>query len=338
MGRRLTHRQQARVTRLQEGHRQRLSDPGGSPSGNDGNDSGTGQTGTVVVRHGASLVVRDANHCLVPCDLRQNLGHPVCGDQVVWYPTEEGRGVVSAILPRRTLLVRPDYGGREKPLVANVDCLAVVLAPEPAPNFYLLDQYLVAAAVLGLDPLLVINKADILKGLAWEDFLAQFAHYQRLGYALCTASSHPPHGLATLTPFLTARTAILVGQSGVGKSSLVKALLPDLMVQIGALSTATGLGCHTTSAATHYRLPCGGALIDSPGVRGFQGPILKAGDLIRGFPELAAVFGLCRFNDCRHGEEPGCALKAAVAEGTVHPQRLAHYRHMLAQMTQKSRL
>lgn len=335
MGRRLTQRQQARAARLQEGHRQRLVNQ--KAEGGDA-DPGQGQTGTVVVRHGSSLVVRDAENHLVPCDLRQNLGYPVCGDQVVWYPIGIGRGVVSAVLPRRSLLVRPDYVGREKPLAANVDCLAVVLAPEPAPSFYLIDQYLVAAAVLGLAPLLVINKSDYLEGAAWEDFLAQFARYQRLGYPLCAVSSHCPNGLAALIPFLTARTAILVGQSGVGKSSLVKALLPDLMVQIGELSAATGLGRHTTSATSHYRLSCGGALIDSPGIRGFQGqgPATKAEDLIRGFPELMALLGCCRFNDCRHAEEPGCALKAAVAVGDVHPQRLAHYRHMLEQIPQKS--
>ncbi|CAK0769684.1 Small ribosomal subunit biogenesis GTPase RsgA [Gammaproteobacteria bacterium] len=342
MARRLTQRQQGRVARLQEGHRQRLAnqvdqgDQGGQGIGVSDADPGAGQTGTVVVRHGRSLVVRDSENHLVPCDLRQNLGYPVCGDQVVWYPLEAGRGVVSALLPRRSLLVRPDYAGREKPLAANVDCLAVVLAPEPAPSFYLLDQYLVAAAVLDLSPLLVINKSDCLQGLAWRDFLLQFSHYQRLGYPLCAVSSHHTNGLATLIPFLITRTAILVGQSGVGKSSLIKALLPDLLLQIGALSAATGLGRHTTSATTHYRLSCGGALIDSPGVRGFQGPAIKAEELIRGFPELMALLGRCRFNDCRHGEEPGCALKASVAAGEVHPQRLIHYRHMLEQTSQKT--
>lgn len=194
------------------------------------------RSGRVVVRHGANLAVEDGAGTVYHCLSRRHIGHPVCGDEVVWQPTGEGNGIVTALQPRRTVLSRPDYSGRDKPLAANVSLLVVVIAPRPEPSGYLIDQYLVTAELMGVKALIVCNKMDLLDADAGEAFLAGLAHYQRIGYPLLGVSVR---GEPTLTPLirpLGGQTAILLGQSGVGKSSLVKALLPDQAVQIGRLS------------------------------------------------------------------------------------------------------
>jgi ribosome biogenesis GTPase len=154
------------------------------------------------------------------------------------------------------------------------------------------------------------------------------APYRQIGYPVLLASSRAEHGLDTLQNWLRGRTSLLAGQSGVGKSSLIKALLPDREIRIQAVSAATGHGAHTTSASTLYHLPDGGDLIDSPGVRSFELGEIGLSDLDRGFPELATYLGRCRFSDCRHDIEPDCALRDAVAQGTVHARRLESYRQL----------
>jgi ribosome biogenesis GTPase len=233
--------------------------------------------------------------------------------------------VVSALLPRSSILSRPDYSGREKPLAANLTQLVIVLAPRPAPSGYLLDQYLVTAELIRVKPLIAINKIDLLEGDGLESFLGDFAHYAAIGYLLVGVSAKREHGLDQLIERLKHETSILVGQSGVGKSSLINALLPDLEVETGRLSKATGLGRHTTSTATLYKLPQGGELIDSPGVRSFRLTELTREELELGFPEFQPYLGRCRFHNCSHDHEPDCAIRTAVAAGEIAPQRLANF-------------
>ena len=289
--------------------------------------STTPHRGTLVTRHGATADVADENHDIHHCLLRQNLGHLVCGDRVIWQATGEAAGVVTAVLDRHTTLARPDYAGRDKPLAANLTQLVVVVAPEPTPTGYLVDQYLVAAEIIGVKVLVAINKADLLVG-DHDPRLGQVPDYASIGYKVIQVSARNPGGLDDLVNRLRGETSILVGQSGVGKSSLVQALLPDLDIQIGRLSSATGLGRHTTSAATLYFLPRGGTLVDSPGVRSFRLPVSDRGTLERGFREFAPHLGKCQFADCAHDREPGCALRAAVDRGEIPPWRLAHFLHM----------
>lgn len=284
----------------------------------------------MVTRHGAHLAVEEDCGALVHCRCRQNLGPVVCGDRVVWQATGEGAGVVTAVLERTSVLARPDYSGREKPLAANLTALVLVVAPSPPPSEYLVDQYLVAAESIGLEALIAVNKADTLNPGDRSELLARFAVHEAIGYPVVGVSARTREGLDMLRPRLRDGTSILVGQSGVGKSSLIQALLPDLQVQVGRLSEATGLGRHTTSAATLYALPSGGALIDSPGVRSFRLPDLDADALARGFRELRPYLGRCRYKNCTHGPEPDCALKEAVARGLVDRRRMESFRHMLA--------
>jgi ribosome biogenesis GTPase len=335
--RRLSEHQIARIRTIQERRRQRLADRAATVlSAADGEPDGESpaEAGLVVVRHGANLAVEDHQGHIFHCLARRHIGEPVCGDRVVWQATGESHGVVTAIQPRDTVLSRPDYSGRDKPLAANLTQVVVLIAPQPDPSGYLIDQYLVATELMGVRALIVVNKMDLLDGSAARAFRERFAHYPAVGYPVHWTSLREPEGIAPLTRTLTDETSILVGQSGVGKSSLVKALLPDREIQIGRLSRATGLGRHTTSAATCYRLPGGGSLIDSPGVRSFRLGAIDRDTLQWGFREFRPHLGHCRFSDCRHQREPGCALREAAASGLIATERLANFHHLTAALLQ----
>ncbi|TVQ87131.1 MAG: ribosome small subunit-dependent GTPase A [Chromatiaceae bacterium] len=330
--RHLSERQRERIRLLQERRRNRLQAHLAQTSADPDDDpiEAPPQPGRVMVRHGRDLAVEDAAGGLQHCVCRRSIGEPVCGDQVVWQATGSDTGVVTALLPRTTVLSRPDYSGRDKPLAANVSLLIIVVAPRPAPSGFLVDQYLVSAELLGVQALLLCNKMDLLAGAEHADFLAGFDHYQQIGYPLLALSVRADPSAAALRQRCANETAILLGQSGVGKSSLVKALLPDQAVQIGRLSQATGLGRHTTSAATCYRLDRAGYLIDSPGVRSFRLGAIDRATLQRGFREFQPYLGRCRFRDCTHRNEPDCALQAAVADGAIAPLRLETFQQLAA--------
>jgi ribosome biogenesis GTPase len=321
--RRITKQQKTRIQAIQHKRRERLEHQAKAALESGGELPPT--EGRVVIRHGATLGIEDEKGRIIQCQTRQHIGHPVCGDRVVWQPTGESAGVVTALLPRNSILSRPDYSGREKPLAANLTQLVVVLAPKPEPSGYLLDQYLVTAELIRVKPLIAINKIDLLEGDGLDTFLAGFAHYAAIGYPLVRVSAKREHGLDQLIERLKHETSILVGQSGVGKSSLINALLPDLEVETGRLSKATGLGRHTTSAATLYKLPQGGELIDSPGVRSFRLTELTREELEQGFPEFQPYLGHCRFHNCSHDHEPDCAIRAALEKGKIAHQRLTNF-------------
>ncbi len=323
--RRLTDRQKARIQRIQRLRRENgarradalLEQAADAP-----------RPGLVVTRHGNHLAVEDESGALFHCLFRQNIGHVVCGDSVIWQPTGKHEGVVTALQARRSLLTRPDFNGHEKPLAANIDQLVVVIAPRPRPLAYLLDQYLVAAETIGVRALIALNKSDLLEEAESDAELAYIRDlYPAIGYPLIEISAKRNDGLQPLFDRLKDQTSILVGQSGVGKSSLVNAALPDREVQTDRLAS-TGHGRHTTSSTTLYHLPFGGRLIDSPGVRSFRLGRLERATLERGFIEMGDYLGACRFSDCTHTHEPGCALRKAVAEGRIHPRRLENLIHM----------
>ncbi|MEJ2315755.1 MAG: small ribosomal subunit biogenesis GTPase RsgA [Gammaproteobacteria bacterium] len=322
--RRLTRQQKARIAAIRE---RRLHQAQYETDNLHVSHDGPSREGTVVVRHGRSLVIADEERHLVNCQFRQNLGDIVCGDHVIWHSTGDGDGVVTAVRERTTLLSRPDYGGHEKPLAANLTQLVIVAAPSPAPTGYLLDQYLAAAEHFGLKAILVLNKSDLLEDVDHE-LLHRFETYARIGYPVLHVSTKQHSGEENLRSSLKDESSILVGQSGVGKSSLVNMLLPDLDVQTGALSKTSGLGKHTTSSAMLYFLPQGGTLIDSPGVRSFRLLITERAELEQGFREFAPFLGHCQFSDCRHEQEPGCALTEAVESGKIAGWRLNHFRLM----------
>ncbi len=265
------------------------------------------------------------------CHLRANLDGMVTGDRVVFCPGKP-TGVVVAQLPRSTELRRPDAYGKLKAIAANIDQIAVVIAPLPKAHANLLDRYLVAAQETGAQTLIVVNKCDLLADPALaaplEDMLKI---YPSLGYPVIRCSTHS--GLAGLQEALRGYTSVFVGQSGVGKTSLLNALLPEAAPQrTGALSEGSGKGTHTTTRSGLFHLPGGGHLIDSPGIREFGLGHLTRHAVESGFREFHPYLGRCRFRDCRHQSEPGCALLAAVADGLIPAQRLASYRHIIGSL------
>jgi len=294
------------------------------------NTSNTTRSGLVIVNYGKSLLIEDSNGELIRCVPRRSLDPIVCGDRIAWEPAGDGTGVVTGIETRDTILNRTDDNNRARPLAANLDQIVIVAATEPALDEFLVDKYTVAAELVGVQPLLVINKTDLLDDNARAALEQRVADYAAIGYRVLFASAQKNTGMAELEQALTGRTSILVGQSGVGKSSLINRLLPELDITIGRLSDASGQGRHTTTATTLYHLSCGGKLIDSPGVRDFRLGHTGAGELEHGFREFRDCLGQCKFHNCRHLTEPECAVASAAQQHRINPRRLESYRQLVA--------
>jgi ribosome biogenesis GTPase len=278
--------------------------------------------GLVIARHRRELVIEDEDEQTMSCLLRGRKIRPLTGDEVLWQRQADGTTVIERVLPRRTVLERIDSRGRAEGVAANVSLLLVVIAPRPAPDWELVDRYLVAAELMGIDAVLVRNKRD----LADSGMDRRAAAYADLGYAVIQTSVTDRGGLDALGRALSSRRGVLLGQSGVGKSSLINALLESDLQAVGDLSGRKGLGRHTTTAAILYRLPRGGELIDSPGVRRYATKVDEPAMLERGFREFRAYLGQCRFSDCRHMDEPGCAVRGALEQGEIEPARYRSYR------------
>lgn len=289
--------------------------------------------GLVLAHYGqASLVESDSGE-IRRCSTRRNLPRTVCGDRVLWQPSGAHDGVVTGVLERKTTLSRPDAQGRNRPVAANIDQIIVVIASKPSFEYGMLDRYLVAAELIGAAPLIVVNKSDLLDADSQAKLEQRLAIYPGIGYPLVFTSTRNADGLQALHRHLQGHTSILVGQSGVGKSSLVQALLPDVDIRTGGLSQVTGLGRHTTTVAMLYHVPGGGDLIDSPGVRDFTLGKVEPAALEKGFREFAPYLGQCRFHNCRHLSEPGCAVQNAVREGTINRLRFDNYRATVEAMS-----
>lgn len=286
--------------------------------------------GLVLVNYGKTLLIEDSNGQLVRCVPRRSLDPIVCGDRITWEPAGDGSGVITRVEARASLLNRADDDNRTRPLAANLDLIVIVAATEPALDEFLVDKYTVAAELVGVEPLLVINKTDLLDGNARAALEQRVADYTAIGYRVLFASTLEHTGMPELEQALTGRTSILVGQSGVGKSSLINHLLPELDITIGRLSEASGQGRHTTTATTLYHLSCGGKLIDSPGVRDFRLGHAAPGELESGFREFSNYLGKCKFHNCRHLTEPECAVAGAAQQGRISPRRLESYRQLVA--------
>jgi ribosome biogenesis GTPase len=250
----------------------------------------------------------------------------VCGDEVRCRvdPRHEELHVVE-VLPRRRALYRTSLRGRSEPVVANLEQLLVVLAPVPVPDLFVVDRYLAAAASADIAATLVVNKDELGPDAA---LAAELAAYAAAGYGAVRCSAHSGAGLELLLGAVpSGAVAALVGQSGVGKSSLIARLLPQQRLAVGDLARDQG-GRHTTTAARLFDLPEGRALIDSPGVRDFAPAIEHLEPRTLGFVEVARLAAHCRFLDCRHMREPGCAVQAAAAAGTLPPRRYESYRRL----------
>jgi len=279
----------------------------------------------VIASFGRHLLVRDAGGL-------QRRARPsgrklgiVCGDRVRCEVDRTHDEILAVeVLPRRTVLARANLRGASEAVVANITQLIVVVAPVPQPDYFMVDRYLCAATSAGLRGAIAVNKADLVSDAMDSVELSAYSH---AGYAHLACSAKSGAGIVTLEELLARGISVLVGQSGVGKSSLVNALLPDEVVQTGGLVREEE-GRHTTTASRAYVLKCGGTLIDSPGVRDFAPAIDQLDARSLGFPEADRLAGGCRFQDCRHMQEPDCALIDAVESGTVSARRYESYRRL----------
>jgi ribosome biogenesis GTPase len=290
-----------------------------------------GIPGRVVAAHGRRVVVEDTAGARHPCVLRGRQLRAVCGDRVAWEPQQPGsEGLVLAIEPRSTALERPDNRGRIEVLAANITQLIAVTAPKPPPDPFLVDRHLAAARQMNCQAFVLYNKVDLEAEPPGPDWRREL---EAIGYTVLRTSVRTGTGIDVLQAMLEGHTSILVGHSGVGKSSLLNALLPGLDTATAALSAATGEGRHTTSAALLHRLPgSGGAIIDSPGVRDHAPPPVAPREVFRGFVEFVEPASHCRFSDCLHRDEPGCAVKAAARSGGISAQRYESYLRLLKLM------
>ncbi len=269
--------------------------------------------GLVIAHLGQGIAV-EHNGSIWLCQTRRKLDTVAVGDQVMLSESAPQQGRIEEILPRRSVLLRPARGDKARPVAANIDTVYVIFAVEPFCDFLLLDQYLAICENHNFGAALVLNKTDLPVSL---DIEHELSHYQQLGYPLYRVSATAHNGLDTLKTALNQSLSIFVGQSGVGKSSLTNALIPDKELKTNTISATTKHGRHTTTAATLYHLPEGGDLIDSPGVAIFGLADMTSRQLAYGYREFQPLLDECQFNNCSHVSDKGCAVRAAAEQGSI---------------------
>ncbi len=287
--------------------------------------SGRSGVGIVLASFGRSALVQTGDETL-NCTLKGRKQRILCGDRVYW--TSDAAADVATIdsfEPRRNLLERIDARGRAEPVASNIDRMAVVVASEPKPDWFLVDRYWAGARLKDIEALLIVNKSD----LKSEDLATELRNYGALGLRCLEVSALTGDGVAALRTALEGTATLLLGQSGVGKSSLVNGLVPDAAAQTAELTREVE-GRHTTTTARRYRLSPGAesAVIDAPGVRDFAPPASLARAAERGFIEIHERAADCHFSDCRHLEEPRCAVRGAVQALEIAPRRYESYRRL----------
>ena len=280
--------------------------------------------GTVIAAHGRQYRVELSGGEVLSCFPRGKKSELACGDGVSVQRSGDGQGVIESTAPRHSLLYRSN-AFRHKLIAANVTQIVIVVAVEPSFSDELITRCLLAAESQDLQALIVLNKCDLADGVpAARAALAPFA---RLGYPvlpLCARGN-----VDALRPCLAGETSVLVGQSGMGKSTLTNALIPAAQAATREISTALDSGKHTTTHATLYRLDENTRLIDSPGLQEFGLHHLKREAIEQGFRELRPFAGQCRFRNCEHDREPGCAVRVAVESGDIDPRRFAVFRQLM---------
>jgi ribosome biogenesis GTPase len=294
-------------------------------------DDVAGVPARVIESFGRRVTVATLDGAVMPAELFGKRISCVCGDQVTIRLPSQSSGDVAKVVsvePRRTTFARTDSRGRTEPLAANLSLIAVIIAPEPPPDPYIADRYLAGAALAGVTGIVVVNKSE-LSSATDTVFEGLVREYEAAKYDVIRLSAHRAETVAPLKTRLTDAVAMLVGQSGVGKSTLTNALAPESLRPTRTISESTGEGRHTTVSTALFRIPGGGELIDSPGVRDYAPPPVEDANVQVGWPEILALAPQCRFNNCLHLREPGCAVTSAVATGMLSARRYESYKRLV---------
>ena len=284
--------------------------------------------GLVVAAYGKRYQVELADKSRVSCVTRGKKTDLACGDKVTIKLTDKAEGVVETCLERTSILYRSSTI-KSKTIATNVTQIIIVLATQPSFYEALLNRCLVAAEAAKIKPLIVLNKCDLSDA---DDAKSKLKLYQNLGYEVLHLSAK--QAIAELRPYLENHQSVLVGQSGMGKSTIINALLPDQNVRTQTMSEALDSGKHTTTAAHLYHLDSTSSLIDSPGLQEFGLNHLSQTDLELAFIEFRPYLGKCRFNNCKHTHEPDCAVAHATNTGEVSTRRLKFYQELSAEINQ----
>jgi len=315
--RRLSQQQQRRIQKNHQSHQNNNTD-----------DKDTFE-GLVISHRGGLINVEDCRDGkLIKCKPRTNLGSIICGDKVVVKAVKKDF-VIAAINPRNNIIQRIDGFGKIHSVAANISQLVIFMSVVPEPNIFLLDQYLVSAEINKVKPLIVLNKIDLLSDDSQDPFGLK-AIYQPLGYDIHHISLKDDEQFDTLEAQFKNHVNLISGVSGAGKSSLIKRILPQHdHIKVAEISEFNQEGRHTTRTSTLYHLPCGGQLIDTPGIRGFN-PVFNSKDDIKlGFIEIDELSTQCKFNNCEHTHEPSCAVLTALEKGEINTSRYEHYVKLL---------
>lgn len=299
---------------------------------------GPTQEGTVVTRYSVHADVEDEQGQIYRCNLRRTLSNLVVGDKVIWRKgnaqLQGVSGVIEAIHPRKNEITRPDYYDGLKVIAANIDRIIIVSAVVPELSLNIIDRYLVVCENANIPAVILLNKVDLLSEEQRQQVETQLKIYQDIGYQTMMISAKTGKHMQDLTALLSSGTSIFVGQSGVGKSSLINAILPEVNAQVGEVSELSGLGKHTTTSSRLYHLPQGGDLIDSPGIREFGLWHLDAEQITKGYREFQYFLGTCKFRDCKHLNDPDCALREAVEQGKINPIRFNNYHNLIESLSE----
>jgi ribosome biogenesis GTPase len=289
-------------------------------------------TARVIESFGRRAIVETADAERMPAELFGKRLTMVCGDEVqvrLPRPAAVASGDaprIVSVAPRRSLFQRTDSRGRPEPLAANLTLLAVVIAPEPQVDPFMVDRYLAGAAYANVRSAVIVNKCDMEASQTFSELIAE---YRQAGYPVLSVSAKQQQGMEELHALVRNQTTMLAGQSGVGKSTLTNALVPKSERLTRTLSDSTGEGRHTTVSTALFKLAGGGELIEPPGVRDYAPALISDAMVQQGWPEFMASSTRCKFNNCLHLREPGCAVIAAMDSGAISARRYESYKRLL---------
>lgn len=316
--RRINKQQSARIEKIQQTYHEAKE-----------NNLDALSDGLVITRFSRHVEIEDEQGTRIRCSIRPNLEILVAGDRIIWQPEGEHQGVVVSLYPRGSILARPTSAGLKKPVAANITQMIIVIATKPEISWPLLDSYLIMAETLRLHAVILLNKTDIpCEGLKTE----LQRDYGQLGYPIIMTNQNEPESYNQLKNALNHQISVFVGQSGVGKSSLISKILPhELNISTNEISEGSELGKHTTSNSRYYHLPSGGALIDSPGVREFSLWEMDTAMIAKGYSEFSPFLSRCKYRNCLHIDTPHCAIIDALNKGYISQKRYNNFIRLCTQ-------